>query len=131
MYLILFLVCVFYVNSVNADTVIYINTISYHENRQANYNEENYGIGFRYYKSENIFFSSGYYKNSEFNDSFYAGIGFESKDGYGVTAGYITGYNKSKIIPFVTPFIKYKNLILHIVPIEEKVIHLTIDVFEF
>lgn len=128
----------FHVGTVKADTVIQLHTVSYHINRAANYNEENYGVSVKHYTvDKNYYFNyvqAGAYRNSENNISFYAGVGFEWPVGeikLGVKAGVISGYSLGDVLPFVLPVIKYKNISLIFAQYPEAVTHLVIDVIEF
>ena len=126
-------------HNLEARTVIQLHTISYHVNRAANFNEENYGIAVKYYTAvkKRYYFDyvqAGTYKNSENNQSNYAGVGFEWPVGIftiGVKAGLITGYSLGSVLPYFVPVIKYKNIGLVFAPYPEAVTHLTFDVIEF
>jgi len=124
-------------HNLEARTVIQLHTISYHVNRAANYNEENYGFGVRHYVDDKYtydYLTAGTYDNSEDNTSNYLGIGFEWPVGIftlGIKAGVITGYSLGSVLPFVVPVIKYKNIGLVFAPYPEAVTHLTFDVIKF
>ena len=114
-----------------AETVLYAHTVSYHVNREANYNESNYGLGLRHYTTTDRYITAGTYKNSEYNQSNYVGYGWEFTPYLGLSAGLITGYKLHKVLPYIVPVIKYKSISLIVAPYPEAVIHLTIDIMEF
>jgi len=77
---------------------IQINLASYHPGNSSEYNQFNRGIGLEYYL-DSFFLAGGYFWNSLYRDSFYAGVGKEFTFGntewvgLGAIAGLITGYN--------------------------------------
>jgi len=115
------------------DTVIQLHTVSYHINREANYNETNLGIGVRYYTTKDQYIIAGTYKNSEYNQSNYVGYGWEFGDEFklGLSAGLITGYNLGDVLPYIVPVISYKGVSLVFVAYPEATTHLTIDIMRF
>ena len=117
-------------SELRAETVIQLHTVSYHVNRAADFNEENLGIGFRHYADDVHYITAGTYKNSEYNQSNYAGYGWEWKQGdfkLGLSAGIITGYELGEVLPYVVPVIRYKAVSLIIAPYPEVAALLTID----
>lgn len=64
-YLILIVFFIAGASELKAETVLQLHTLSYHQNRAANFNEENFGIGFRYYTKKFNYVNTGIYKNSE------------------------------------------------------------------
>ena len=133
-YLTLLIVCVLFIvsHNIKAETVIQLHTLSYHEERDENFNEVNFGVGLRHYEDD-YFLTGGAYKNSERNTSVYGGIGWEKKGtiSYGITAGLITGYQDKNVTPFILPFARYEKVSLIVVPYPKKVIHLTFDLLRF
>lgn len=78
---------------------------SYHFDRHGQ-NQDNLGIGFEHRASERWAAIGGYYKNSLYRDTFYAGGMFtpwrSGALGFGLTLGLATGYT-SYPIPLVVP----------------------------
>lgn len=118
-------------SELKAETILYAHTFSYHVNRDANYNEYNYGLGVRHYTTNDEYITAGTYKNSEFNQSNYVGYGWEFNEYLGLSAGVITGYKLRSVLPYVLPVFRYKSVSLIIAPYPEAVIHLTIDFMRF
>lgn len=93
--------------------VVQLHGLSWHADRDANYNERNYGLGIRYYSEDSLWGSNyiafGQYKNSEHSKSEYAGIGWQwpvkKYITVGIAIGVVTGYKRSDIIPFVVPVV--------------------------
>ena len=108
---------------------IYIHTVSYHENREANYNEANHGLGIRHYIDSGEYIAAGTYRNSEYNQSNYIGHGkeFGGDLKIGFQVGFITGYSVGKVLPYILPTLRYKAFSIVYAPAIEPVIHLTID----
>ncbi len=88
-----------------------INIASYHPGNSDEYNQFNRGIGIEYHY-DSFFLSGGYFWNSLYRDSFYAGLGkeftFGDVDwvGIGAIAGLITGYSdgqepQAAVVPYV------------------------------
>ena len=77
---------------------IQINLASYHPGSSGEFNEFNRGIGLEYHL-DSFFLAGGYFWNSLYRDSFYAGLGKELTFGgvewigVGAIAGIITGYD--------------------------------------
>lgn len=123
-------------HTIEAETYLRIHTLSYHSNRSANFNESNYGIGIHHYlQNKKVdYFSIGTYKNSESNQSHYTGFGLEYPIGefkFGVSFGFVTGYESNPVNPYVVSNIRYKIFNVIISPFVEPVIHLTIDILKF
>lgn len=89
--------------------------LSKHINAQEKFNEQNHGIG---YRSEYGYFI-GYYKNSIYKSSFYAGREFQwhvaGPVRVGVMAGVVTGYY-TKLQPVVLP-----EVVVKLAPVEVSV----------
>ena len=135
-YLILIVFFIAGASELKAEAVLYVSTFSYHQNRAANYNEENFGAGLRYYVKNKDFnyINVGAFKNSESNTSKYIGVGWQWPVGQfniGVNAGIIDGYSLNAVLPYVVPIINYKRVSLIFAPYPEAVVHLTIDVMRF
>lgn len=90
---------------------IQLNLASYHPDNSDEYNQFNRGIGLEYYL-DSFFLAGGYFWNSLYRDSFYAGVGkeitFGSAEwvGLGAIAGFITGYDDGQeprpaIVPYL------------------------------
>ena len=88
-----------------------INLASYHPGNADEYNQFNRGIGLEYHL-DNFFLAGGYFWNSLYRDSFYAGVGKEFTFGdvewigLGAIGGLITGYNDGQeprpaLVPYV------------------------------
>ncbi len=103
-----------------------LNLASYHPNSSEDYNEFNRGLGIEYHL-DSFFLSAGYFWNSLYRDSFYAGVGKEitfgdvNWVGVGALAGAITGYrNGQRPRPAVVPYIFFTKdrytLKIHYVP---------------
>jgi len=126
-------------HNLQAETVAFAHTVSYHVNRDIDFNEKNYGVGIRHYinteEEANKYITVGGYRNSEYNQTYYAGVGWEWPIGndfqLGVVTGLITGYSLGDVLPYVVPIIKYKNISLVVAPYPEAVYHLTIDLVTF
>jgi len=116
-----------------SETVIQLHTVSHHINREANYNESNYGLGIRHYITKGRYLIAGTYKNSEYNLSNYAGYGwqFGGELMLGVSVGLITGYSLGRVLPYVVPIINYKAVSLVFVAYPEATTHLIIDIARF
>lgn len=87
---------------------------SYHLDRSKEYREWNWGVGIGYKVFRNVIFESGWYKNSNNNNSFYFGGTIEyPEDNYaggGLSMGLITGYEDKGLkflphdfFPYTTP----------------------------
>jgi len=88
-----------------------INLASYHPGNADEYNQFNRGIGLEYHL-DSFFLAGGYFWNSLYRDSFYAGVGKEFTFGdvewigVGAIGGLITGYNDGQeprpaLVPYV------------------------------
>jgi len=84
--------------------------ISYHPNRDANYNENNIGIGFEYHLDKVSSFALGHYKNSIRKDSTYIQYVYTplalGSFRFGGAAGLVNGYpylNKGDYAPVLMP----------------------------
>ena len=105
---------------------IQINLASYHPGGSGEYNEFNRGIGLEYY-FDSYFIAGGYFWNSLYRDSFYAGIGkeltFGGVDwiGVGAIAGLITGYDDGQeprpaAVPYIFLTKEKLTLKIHYLP---------------
>jgi hypothetical protein len=88
-------------------------TRSYHSNQSKDYNEANYGLGFRYKAdSPDISTIGGVYKNSYYRQSIFGGWTYTpvklTAVNLGVLIGGVTGYNK-KILPLFVPIVMYQR----------------------
>ena len=90
---------------------VQLNLASYHSNSSEDYNEFNRGIGIEYHL-DNFFLSGGYFWNSLYRHTFYAGVGKEitfgnvNWVGVGALAGAITGYKEGqRPRPAIVPYI--------------------------
>ena len=87
-----------------------INLASYHPNASEDYNEFNRGVGVEYHKP-NYFLAGGYFWNSLYRDTLYAGIGKEwnliaENFGAGIIGGAITGYRDGqRPYPAAIPYV--------------------------
>ena len=88
-----------------------INLASYHPGNADEYNQFNRGIGIEYHY-DSFFIAGGYFWNSLYRDSFYAGVGKEFTFGnvewvgLGAIGGLITGYDDGQeprpaLIPYI------------------------------
>ncbi|MBK9279989.1 MAG: hypothetical protein IPM93_17655 [Candidatus Obscuribacter sp.] len=85
------------------DTWLQLGALSYHQNRQANYNETNYGVGILRRLDDESAVAFGYYRNSIHKDSFYAAYHYTPYQygpvKLGLQAGLISGYKALKGFP--------------------------------
>lgn len=88
-----------------------LNIASYHPSSSEDYNEFNRGLGIEYHL-DNFYLSGGYFWNSLYRHSFYAGVGKEftfgdvNWFGVGALAGALTGYKEGqRPRPAVVPYI--------------------------
>lgn len=100
-----------------------ISCCSYHFNRDANYNEQNWGVVYKYYPTPEFHFQVGTYRNSEYGRSTIIGVGQTwklSKDfDFTLSGGVVTGYVRG-ILPYVIPTFSYKDMVhLHTIPLTE------------
>lgn len=95
-YLIPFLLAVF-INAHSCEKWVGINTISYHANRERNYNEKNGGVFLEC--SGRTGYQLGYYKNSYNRDTYYGLVTYQPIKVFGVRVGGMlgagTGYRES------------------------------------
>lgn len=80
---------------------------AYHTNRDVKHNEVNPGLGLRFKSPDSEwFYMLGDYKNSNWKNSFYFGVGKEfwrfGPFSYSTLIGAITGYN-STVVPVLLP----------------------------
>ncbi|MBX9938322.1 MAG: hypothetical protein K2Y32_03685 [Candidatus Obscuribacterales bacterium] len=85
------------------DTWLQLGALSYHQNREANYRETNYGIGILRRLDDQSAFAVGYYRNSLDKDSFYAAYHYTPYElgpvKLGMQVGAISGYKALKGLP--------------------------------
>lgn len=78
------------------DTWLQVGALSYHQNRDGNYNERNYGIGILRRIDDESAFAVGYYKNSIHRDTFYATYHYTPYElgpvKLGMQVGLVSGY---------------------------------------
>lgn len=92
-----------FLDRVELNSALVSGFVSHHINTNHNYNEDNYGVGYRFGKSDVMV---GYYKNSNSRDSVYAA--YEARWHLtqhlqaGFIAGGVTGY-KYDVVPFLLP----------------------------
>lgn len=84
--------------------------LSHHQNRQAHFNERNFGLGWEHKFNEDVSSSVGFYRNSVRRESAYAAVLWEPLHlgpvKAGVMAGVINGYprlNHGNFIPMALP----------------------------
>lgn len=116
--------------SAHAETVIQLHTVSKHVS--PGYNENNYGLGVRHYYEKYRHWTVGGFRNSENNNSLYAGVGYEwpLSDGFkvGLIGGIVTGYEKYSVAPLLVPVLHYKRANLTFAPYPESVVLLSFDI---
>ena len=89
-----FLICiVISIADSNANDYIHLGMVSYHQNRDIDYNETHASIGI-----EKSGYFIGYYKNSHYKDSFFAmktirALSITDKIHFGAKVGLVTGYD--------------------------------------
>lgn len=78
------------------DTWLQVGALSYHQKRDGNYNEKNYGLGILRKLDDDSAFGVGYYKNSIHRDSFYLTYHYTPYEigpvKLGFQAGLVSGY---------------------------------------
>lgn len=83
--------------------------VSYHSDREAGYNERNYGLGVTYVKDTTNAYAAGFYENSIRNNSYYAAWRYTPVDlsfaRFGAMLGVVSGYKAldGNPIPFILP----------------------------
>jgi hypothetical protein len=74
-----------------------LHTVSYHFDRSQDWNEQNYGVGYRHCIGQGLSLQGGYYHNSYYRDTFYLIVQREwhlaGAIRGGVFAGGVTGYS--------------------------------------
>lgn len=116
------------------EVVLQYHAISYHADRDKNFNEKNTGLSLRYYNDSDLydFLTIGTYKNSDYKQSHYAGMGWSFKKSkyitFNLTAGVVTGYD-NKVFPFITPSVQIFDAVhLHGIAYPKAVVGISIDV---
>jgi hypothetical protein len=115
----------FFSISAEAD-YINIGGVSHHFNPERKYNETNYGLGYEYKYNDKINLMVGWYRNSVYNDSYYAtarytpdrdsligGRVFGGDINYMI--GGISGYKKY-VVPAVLPAVCWEYACVFIIP---------------
>ena len=76
---------------------VVLHTVSYHFDRSQKWNEKNYGVGYRYQRSDGWSYQTGIYRNSYFRDAVYVIVQREWYLQHGLRvggfAGFVTGYD--------------------------------------
>ena len=103
---------------------IEVSCCSYHFDREANYNEFNYGVFYRRWFNSNQSVHVGAYRNSYNDTSVVVGAGYEWALGrdfsFTLQYGVVTGYERSPVLPYVLPTFSYKGIVhLHTFPIDD------------
>ena len=103
-----------------------LNLASYHPGNSSEYNQFNRGIGVEYHL-DSFFLAGGYFWNSLYRDSFYAGVGKEFTFGdvewigLGAIGGLITGYDDGQeprpaLVPYIFLTKNRYTLKIHYLP---------------
>jgi len=89
---------------------------SYHFDRSQDWNEQNYGLGYRYQYNANWSYQTGFYKNSYSRDTLYAIVQHEWRI-FGVQAGAFAGFVTGYDAPIAAGLMaSSKNFTLRLVP---------------
>ena len=119
------------------ETVIQLHGLSYHADRAAGYNENNWGLAVRYYGELSLvdYVSVGQYKNSIHKTSRYIIAGWEKDVNdtvtLGLVAGVVDGY-REHMVPMVAPVISLwgrVHIFSAIIPVP--VIEVSVDIYKF
>lgn len=97
-----------------AEVTPVVNMASYHFDRDAGYNEQNYGLAL-----ETTYFQGGFYRNSEYHTSLYGMFKFELTNNVvspGIMAAAVTGYERAPVVLLGGLTLRYKNVRFTIVP---------------
>lgn len=111
-------------NSYATSNTLDITCCTYHFNRDADYNESNYGVKYNHYYHQNNGISIGTYYNSDYLQSYFVGGVYTKKlykdFSWSIDYGIVSGYRRSKFLPYIIPAISYKNRVhLHVIPFSE------------
>lgn len=119
------------------ETVIQLHGLSYHADREADYNETNSGLAVRHYGESSLidYVSVGQYKNSIYKTSRYVIAGWEKPINtvltIGLVAGVVDGY-KENMVPMIAPVISLwgrVHIFSAIIPVP--VIEVSVDIARF
>ena len=101
--------CVFISISVQAQTYVQINGVSWHD--RSGYNSFNYGAGIEQTVSTNWTVAGGWYRNSDYRGSTYAygryALYRHNQWNIGLAVGAVTGYQRASVVPMVFPEVCY------------------------
>lgn len=96
----------------SAETYLQINGTSLHS--KPGFNAANYGLGLEHQLDDRWNIAGGWYRNSEYNGSFYSyaryAIWKQGSWDFGIGAGLVTGYNSHKVLPMAFPELCYDYL---------------------
>jgi len=110
-----FMVLSLILGSARADTWISSTVASHHEDRMRGYNERNWGLGIEYEVHRDIRLIGGFYKNSFYDQSKYAGVTYAPfaflSARFGIVAGAVDGYpmNGGHFFPMLAPLITFEH----------------------
>ena len=90
------------ISTAHADS-LQIHTASIHSG-QSSYNEQNFGLAYRYQKSEDVSYQLGYYVNSYYNDTFYASVNYTPFHYENVSVGAFGGVGTGYELPIMAGF---------------------------
>lgn len=91
------------------DTSLVVSGLSYHFDRTKKYNEQNFGLGLEHRLSDDFRVSAGWYRNSFYRQSRYAGVVYAPVEAgelrFGAALGVVSGYyrNQGRYMPLVLP----------------------------
>lgn len=124
-------------HGVRAESVneIQLSCCSYHLDREAGFNEKNYGLFYGRHLSDSNFLIAGIFKNSKYRTSHVVGVGHTwplvKYLTFSLTGGIVTGYPVGTI-PAIMPTLTYHRIInLHIIPIYGGAVALSITAFRW
>lgn len=106
-----------------AQTFVTIGGISHHTTPTMasgqRYNNANFGLGIERQRGD-ITYAAGYYRNSEYRDSFYGTVSYlpikAAGADIGVTAGLVTGYKRKDVAPMALFTACWTNVCLMAAP---------------
>lgn len=94
----------------SAEDYLRLSGVSWHST--PNNNPINYGAGLELGINDRWSYIGGYYRNSEYHSSWYAGARYafykEGDWNLGIAAGAVTGYNAMTVMPMVMPDLCWK-----------------------
>lgn len=99
-----------------------VHIATYHFNRDAGYNERNWGGIYRYNPVHNFGFQIGTYKNSDYRQSGVVGVhrrwSLSKHWTFTLNGGIVTNYERAPVLPYVLPQFTYKGILnLYIMPL--------------